>query len=251
MKDQLPLAIRWPSQQQFSDYLEQDHSAAVHVLHRAATGPAAPWAFVSGPIASGKTHLLIAACSAAQDAQRSAQYVSLRDLVKQDAAAHSRRLQDAPAAIGAADAAAVIATLGGSDLLALDDIDAISDNASAQLALFDLYNRCVVEKDTLLFAANAAPAQLKFGLPDLVSRLSACTQIPLKALDETGRRRVLAQRAAARGLVFEDAVLDWLFVHHARDLRSLAALFERIDQAALVAQRRITVPFLRQILGAT
>ena len=29
-----------------------------------------------------------------------------------------------------------------------------------------------------------------------------------------------------------------------------AALFERLDHAALAAQRRLTVPFLRQVLGA-
>jgi DnaA family protein len=33
-----------------------------------------------------------------------------------------------------------------------------------------------------------------------------------------------------------------------RDLSDLTAMFEQIDQASLAAQRRITVPFLRQLL---
>jgi DnaA family protein len=35
-----------------------------------------------------------------------------------------------------------------------------------------------------------------------------------------------------------------------RDLASLTALLDRLDRASLAAQRRITVPFLRQTLGS-
>jgi DnaA-homolog protein len=116
--------------------------------------------------------------------------------------------------------------------------------------LFDLYNRCKVEKSTLLFAAGKPPAQLGIGLPDLVSRLSACAQATLKPLDDGARREAVRQRALARGLVLDDAVLDWLFAHTQRDLGSLSALIERLDRESLAAKRRITVPFLRQLLEA-
>jgi DnaA-homolog protein len=230
---QLPLAIRWPAQQGFDDYLTGDNGAAVHLLRAAADEAHADWVFISGTTASGKTHLLIAACAAASEQGRRAQYISLA-LIPQDSAP--------------ADA---IRALGGSDLLAIDDLDAIVGQASAEHALFDLYNRCKVEKSTLLFAARQPPAQAGLGLPDLVSRLSACAQAVLKPLDEDGRREVLIQRATARGLTLDAAVLDWLFVHHARDLRSLTELFERIDKAALAAQRRVTLPFLRGLLGTS
>ena len=35
---------------------------------------------------------------------------------------------------------------------------------------------------------------------------------------------------------------------HSRDLSDLGALFERLDRASLAAQRRLTVPFLKQVL---
>ncbi len=60
----------------------------------------------------------------------------------------------------------------------------------------------------------------------------------------------MRERAAARGLAFEDAALEWMLRRCSRDLRSLTALFERLDHASLVAQRRLTVPFLRQVLAA-
>jgi DnaA family protein len=102
----------------------------------------------------------------------------------------------------------------------------------------------------LLFAAAAAPAHCGVTLPDLVSRLSSGTQLTLKPLSEAQRREALRQRAQARGLTLDDAVLDWLFARAQRDFGSLVALLERIDRAALAAKRRVTVPFLRQLLEA-
>lgn len=61
---------------------------------------------------------------------------------------------------------------------------------------------------------------------------------------------VLRDRAQRRGLILEEAALDWLLTRTDRDLGALVALLDRLDRASLAAQRRITVPFLRQTLGA-
>jgi DnaA family protein len=86
-------------------------------------------------------------------------------------------------------------------------------------------------------------------LPDLRSRLGQCTRITLLPLDDEGRREVLRERAQRRGLVLDDPALDWLLRRVDRDIASLTALLDRLDRASLAAQRRITVPFLRQTLG--
>lgn len=85
-------------------------------------------------------------------------------------------------------------------------------------------------------------------LPDLRSRLGACQQALLKPLDDAERRDVLRKQAAERGIELDDTVLDWLFNRYARDLGALLDLLDRLDQASLAAQRRITVPFLRGFL---
>ncbi|MBS0555840.1 MAG: DnaA regulatory inactivator Hda [Proteobacteria bacterium] len=230
MNAQMPLLLRWPAQQRFDTFVAGGNGAALALLRAAAQDADAPWVFVAGPSGSGKTHLLLAACAGATAAGRSAQYLSLRGV--------------------SGDRAASIRAQGGVDLLALDDIDAIAGDAAAEHALFDLYNRCKVDKSTMLFSAPAAPAQAGIGLPDLVSRLSASAQARLVALDDAQRRDWLRERAVVRGLILDDTVLDWLFAHHARDLSSLAGLLERVDRAALAAQRRVTVPFLRAMLAA-
>jgi DnaA family protein len=228
MSVQIPLALRWPAQQRFDTYVVGDNAAAMSLLQRAAEGTDSAWVVASGPAGCGKTHLLIAACAGAGECGRSAQYLPLAKLPE--------------------DRGAAIRGLGGSDLLALDDLDAIAGDRDAEHALFDLYNRGKAEKSTLLFSAASPPAQLGIALPDLVSRLSSCTQAMLKPLDAAARREAVRQRAQARGLVLDDAVLDWLFARTQRDLGSLTALIERLDRESLAAKRRITVPFLRQLL---
>jgi DnaA family protein len=239
MSGQLPLALRWPAQQRFESFLAGANGVAVSLLRDAAASAQAPWVFLAGPPGSGRTHLLIAACAQADADGRNAQYVALGN----------RRDESAgPSRSAANGLAGTLRALGGSDLLALDDIDAIGGDRDAEVALFDLYNRCKVDKSTLLFGALAAPAQIGIVLPDLVSRLSACAQATLKPLPDADRREALRQRALARGLVLDDAVLDWLFARTQRDLGSLTALLDRLDRESLAAQRRITVPFLRELL---
>jgi DnaA family protein len=229
MSGQLPLALRWPAQQRFDSYVAGDNALALALLRAAAQSEDAPWVFLAAPSGCGKTHLLVAACAAADEHGRSAQYLPLQRM-------H-------------AGGAATLRSLGGSNLLALDDVDAIAGDAAAEHALFDLYNRCRVDRSTMLFSAAATPAQCGIRLPDLVSRLSACAQAVLKPLTDGERREALRQRAQARGLILDDTVLDWLFARTQRDLGSLTALLERLDRESLAAQRRITVPFLRQLLG--
>ncbi|MBX3689976.1 DnaA regulatory inactivator Hda [Dokdonella sp.] len=228
MNAQLPLVWRWPARQRLASFVAGPNAVALDLVTRVAAGDDRTWLFLAGPSGSGRSHLLVAACAAAQAEGRSAQYLPLA------------RLGD--------DGVEAIRGCGGSDLLALDDFDAIAGHPAAEHALFDLYNRCRAEQTVLLFAASAPPTQLGIGLPDLESRLSACTQVVLKPLDEVERRSLVRDRARERGIELDEAALDWLFTRRKRDLATLFDLLERIDRAALAAKRRVTVPFLRSLV---
>ncbi|MEP6484351.1 MAG: DnaA regulatory inactivator Hda [Rudaea sp.] len=228
MSQQLPLTLRWPAQQRFDTYIPDGNAATVDAVREAGLSET-PWIFVTGPRGLGKTHLLFAACALASEQNRTAQYLPLTKI------ATSRDES--------------IRAFGGSEFVAIDDVDAIAGDAKAEHALFDLFNRLRAEKSTAVFAGSAPPAQLGIGLPDLVSRLSSCTQMTLKPLQDDARRKAVRVRAAARGIELDDAVIDWMFDHTPRDLGSLAELIERIDRESLAAKRRITVPFLRQLIG--
>lgn len=227
---QLPLELRWPPHQRLDAFLPGDNAAVLQLVSDSAQGRDQAWLFLQGAHGVGKTHLLIGACRAAIEAGRAARYLPLASLPAPRAAA-----------IAGAESAGVIA---------IDDVQAIAGDIDAERALFDLYNRAREQQATLLFGGLAAPAQAGLQLPDLVSRLSACTQCVLKPMIEADRRAVLRARASERGLELDDNVLDWLFARQPRDLSALIALFERLDHAALAAQRRITIPFLRGLLTA-
>lgn len=231
---QLPLALRWPSHQRLSAFVPSASAVALDSVRTAAQGEGNAVSitslFLQGAHATGKTHLLIGACRLALESERNARYLPLALLEESRA--------EAIASFGAQ----------ANELLAIDDVQAVAGDNDSERALFDLYNRARGAHAMLLFAAPAAPAQIGLQLPDLISRLSACTQLGLKPLDDDGRREVLRQRAQQRGLHLDDNVLDWLFARQPRDLGALMDLFERLDHAALATQRRITIPFLREML---
>ena len=184
--------------------------------------------FLSGASGSGKSHLLLAACAEASAAGRAVAYLPLKlfDARAADALSHQGAIQ----------------------LACIDDVQAIVGDRAAEIALFDLHNRVRDGGGALLYAADATPLQLALLLPDLRSRLAQCTQFAVTVPDETQRRIILRERAAARGLEIDDAVMDYLFRRVGRDLGTLTASLDRLDRASLAAQRRITVPFLRQTL---
>lgn len=227
MIPQLPLALRWPRRQRFEHFHAGANAAALAAVQALALDSGAPWVYLHGSAGSGRSHLLMAACQAASSAGKRAQYLPLATV---------------------ADHAAALRGVAGSELLALDDLGAIAGNRDAEHALFDLYNRARAEGSALLFAADATPTSLGIELPDLRSRLGACTQFALKPLEDAERREVLKAQATLRGLHLDDAVLDWLFARYARDLGALLDLLDKLDVASLAAQRRITIPFLRGFL---
>ena len=227
MIPQLPLALRWPRRQRFEHFHAGANAPALVAVRTLALEPGAPWVYLHGANGSGRSHLLMAACQAAAAAGRRVQYLPLATL---------------------GDSATALRGVAGSELLALDDLGGIAGNRDAEHALFDLYNRVRADGSALLFAADATPTRLGIELADLRSRLGACTRFALKPLDDAERRTVLKAQAAARGIELDDSVLDWLFARYARDLGALLDLLDRLDVASLAAQRRITIPFLRDFL---
>ncbi len=226
---QLPLALRYPPDQRFEMFVGAPDGALAQ-LQALAEKDSPEWAYLSGPSGVGKTHLALAACAAAEQAGRRATYLPLR--------AAAGRLREA------------LEALEDSHLIALDGLEAIAGDRDEEIALFDFHNRARPAGVGVLYAANANPDALPLTLPDLRSRLSQCARIALSPLDDEGRKEVLRQRAQRRGLAFDEAAIDWLLKRADRDLVSLTGLLDELDRASLAAQRRVTVPFMRQILGA-
>lgn len=225
---QLPLALRAPSDQRLDSYIAAP-DGLIAQLQAFAAGQLSDWLYLAGPSGTGKTHLALSVCAAAEQAGRSSAYLPLQ--------AAAGRLRDA------------LEALEGRSLVALDGVDSIAGQREDEVALFDFHNRARAAGITLLYTARQMPDGLALVLPDLRSRLSQCVRISLPVLDDVARAAVLRDRAQRRGLALDEAAIDWLLTHSERELAGLVALLDRLDHESLAAQRRVTVPFLRRVLG--
>ncbi len=238
---QLPLALPYPIEQRFDCFLPIDAPEPRVLLAAIQNGQRV---YIDGPSGSGKTHLLLACAAAASEAGKSVAYLPLATLQT-----HAAQALDAQPCV---------------DVICIDELDAAHADPQAgtlpgldalpipptplESALFALHNRQGDAGGALIYAARAAPSELEFDLPDLRSRLSHCLRLTLKPLPEAQRRELLVARAQRRGLALEDAALDYLFRRVGRDLTTLTTLLDQLDRESLAAKRRLSVPFLRDVL---
>ena len=71
----------------------------------------------------------------------------------------------------------------------------------------------------------------------------------LKSLDDHQRLRALQLRAQQRGCEMPDETGRYLMRRLPRDMPVLFDLLDQLDEASLVAQRKLTVPFVKSVLG--
>lgn len=198
------------------------------VCHSLRIDLAEPVLFLHGSTGAGKTHLLQAAC---HEAQPGSLYLPLSELQELDPHALLQDLEQAPR-------------------IAIDDLHRVAGQAAWEEALFHLMNRCRASGAQILFSSLLPPGELPIALADLQSRLAGGLIWAMAAYSDDDVRSILAFRASRRGLNLSPAVLDYLGTRVSRSLSDLLKLLERLDEAALQAQRPLTVPLIREVLGA-
>ena len=226
---QLPLALRYPSEQGLDGYVAAP-VGLLDQLRAMASLSSNEWLYLAGGPGTGKTHLALATCAIGASLGTDVAYVPLRT------------------AAGRLEAA--LQACESRSLVALDGVEAIAGKRNDEVVLFEFHNRARASGSCVLYTAGAAPDDLSLVLPDLRSRLSQCARTTLLPLDDDGRRALMRARARNRGLLLEEAALDWLLRRQGRDLAGMTARLDALDRASLAAQRRVTVPFLRQFFGA-
>lgn len=223
---QLALPLKLADHAVFESFHGVGNETTVAALERlAAAGRGGAWIWGGG--GTGKTHLLQAVCASAGD---SAMYLPLADLAVAD-----------PALVDGLEERA---------LICVDDIDRVAGDPGWEQALFSLYNALAERGRGLLVASTASPREAGFRLADLESRLKQLPVFRLRALDDADRADALRLRARHRGLDLPRATASYLLKRSRRDMKSLYALLDTLDSAALSQQRRLTVPFVRAVLDS-
>ncbi len=227
---QFTLAVTLPDDETLQSYYGADTSPAVAYIrdYLAPQQQNSGAVYLFGASGSGKSHLLYASCVHAQELGLTSQLLTLDEFRQ-----YSPRMLDG---------------LEQLDLVCLDNIQQIAGDSHWQVALFDLYNRLQEQGKKLIIVADEPPMQLGITLPDLVSRLQACTVFQLRLLSDDDKQRLLQQKARIRGLELTDEVARYLLNRQQRDVRALVSLLDLLDKASMIHQRRLTIPFVKDVL---
>jgi DnaA-homolog protein len=187
-------------------------------------------AFIWGKKGAGKSHLLQAICHANEEKESlQALYLPMQKI----------RIFGPE----------VFKSLHHMDLICLDDFDCIVGEQDWEESLFEFFNRCREEGVKLLVSSENSPRGLNFELQDLASRMSWGVIYQLHELNDDEKLAALHRRAEERHLPLSAEVMQYIYTRHSRDLQSLLEVVDKLDQLSLSEKRRLTIPFVRKVLG--
>lgn len=173
--------------------------------------------WLCGPAASGKTHLLHVWAARAQ-----AHLMEMHQLMENP-----------------------VDNFAGQHALALDSHD---EAPLPEEPLFHLINHVREEQKWLMIAHPHPPARVVCRLPDLQSRLNALALVRLQEPDDNLLMALIMKQFSDRQLAVEPDVVAYLAARTERSAQAIARLVANIDATALEHHKRITLPFVRQVL---
>ena len=219
---QLLLRLSEPPAQTLENFAPGSNAEVLAVLHAWLAGVVEErCVYLWGPSGCGKSHLLRAAAQASQQSGRTLLLARTRELEALD--------QGAPLP----------------SVIAVDDVEQL--NADVQAMLFRLFQRLREEDARVLAAGDAAPAGLDLR-DDVRTRLGAGLVFQLRLLSDEEKAEALTSRASGRGFALPAELVDYLLRHGRRDLPSLMAVVDALDEYSLQTKRPLTLPLLREVL---
>ncbi|MDP3087974.1 MAG: DnaA/Hda family protein [Methylotenera sp.] len=127
----------------------------------------------------------------------------------------------------------------------MDDVHLL--NNDAQIQLFNTYNQLKESGGILITAGLHAPSQM--GLrSDLATRLAWGLTYQLHLLNDAEKALALQNHATERGMRLPTEVVDYCLRYLRRDLSTLMATLDALDEWSLITKKPVTVPMLRQLL---
>lgn len=186
--------------------------------------------FIWGNSGVGCSHLLQASCHAAYSTSMSSVYLPLTELQTYSPAE-------------------LLNGLEFQDLICIDDVQLVFGLQDWERQLFHLYNRVKDQGGRLLFAANQGPLTDAIQLADLRSRLNWGLVFQVAGLSDEEKIAALILRATKRGMDMSIEVGQYILSRYSRDLTRLFKLLDNLDKTSLMAQRRLTIPFVKEVLA--
>ena len=219
---QIPLDLSMRPAHGRADYLiGASNAEAVAWIDRWPEWPA-PLLVISGPAASGKSHL----CAVWSE--------------------QSEAVTIPPEAL-MTETAEDIATKGQS--LVIDGIDLWIGDRDAETTLFHLYNIFKEERRTFLVTGRMNPTQSDFVIADLASRFRAAPHAEIRAPDDMLLGSVLIKLFSDRQLKVSNDVISYILPRMERSFVAAYDIVSNADKIAYSKKRGISIPLVRQVLA--
>lgn len=229
---QLSLGVTLKDDATFENFYCSDDKAKLIVngLKAQSSGGDVASHIVWGSPGCGLTHLLQASCHYAYEANRNVQYLPIREIRGYAAEDICEGLDEA-------------------HLVCLDGLELVCGNPAWETSLFHLFNRLRDRGHCMLLSTHTSPSELPIQLADLKSRMLGSVIYQVSNLDDQGKQAALISRAAARGLQMSEDVAKFIMQRSSRNMNDLFVLLNRLDESSLQQQRRLTIPFVKEVLG--
>jgi chromosomal replication initiation ATPase DnaA len=131
----------------------------------------------------------------------------------------------------------------------IEDVEAaLAAGDAAERTLFHVHNLVAQGGGALLLTAREPASRWTMRLPDLSSRMLALPAVEVKAPDDGMLAAVLTKLFADRQMPPDADVIHFVASRIERSFSVLRRVVDVLDNAALAAQRGITIPFARETL---
>ncbi len=228
MSIQFPLAFEFQANQGFNTFFTASNQEIISQLQKLILGAGERQIFLHGEAALGKSHLLQACCQFAHQHGMNPFYYPFEE----------KRLPSL----------SMLENLEDVKLVCFDNINEIIGNLDWEQAFLNFLNQDAENNNRLILTARINPKEIEVKLPDLKNSLNSGLSLKLTPLEQSEIITALIHKASYMGITISRKVGHFLVTHYASDLPSMWILLEQLDKATLSAQRKLTIPFLKQIL---
>lgn len=228
MLEQQPLHFEFRANQTFDDFFAGSNADIISHLQNSITGKGEQQLFIYGESGLGKTHLLQACCQKAHALHLSSFYLDLKNPL----------LPNAEMLLG----------LEALEVVCLDNVDAIAGNKDWEMALFHFFNQHRDNGHILIMSALCLPNDIPVKLPDLKTRLNWGLTLKIKPLSDDELIHAMMVKANRMGFDIPEKASSYLLNHYDHDLDALWEILAKLDKASLAAKRKVTIPFIKEVL---
>ncbi len=232
MSDQLSLALSLRDEATFANFYAAPGSVRAQATAAlvASVDTREPLVYLWGGCGTGISHVLQATCHHYLQAGLTVQYLPLED-------------------VAGFDPDSLLAGLELQSLVCLEGLEHIVGNKPWERGLFGLFNKLRDRGNSLVVSAVKPPRELGLELADLQSRLSCGLTCHFAPYSDGDKLAIIRFRGGRLGIELSEEVAAFILSRGDRNMDNLITSLRRLDSAALKAQRRVTIPFVKEVFG--